>query len=193
MGSALLETGGAEAPSAAFDSSGNRLVIAQMAPDCAVVPDMTITWLSVPAPDCAEIRVRLSLWDLRERRQIATTSVVTGSEPRPAARALTAAKRISMLLEKGLIVSPAPPMALDLPEPSVATFSLSKMGFQSPAIEIVEALSRVALAPDPGIADACRRLPPAMANLGPAEWAKILPNETFRPICPNESASAAKL
>ena len=179
----LTEADGSSGVMAGFDATGSRLAMATDAPNCPMTIATNMTWMSVSVPSCPERRIKIEFWNIGQRKKTGATSFVMTPE--------------------GVTNGPpaAPPvgfgalLTVDLPDPSTvaltgATFnSVDSEGKRTLAVELTQRLVPF------GGADiirtaACERLPREVAEPNLSAWMALVPNEGFRPICPQAPAGA---
>jgi hypothetical protein len=166
-------------PAAAFSPSGRRLVIDTTRPACGMkTMSHPMTMLQMTVPSCPEFATTLAEWDLSSRTRLrevryehAPAQVAGGLPPFPGAPERRPASLLMPredAVERTVVEWPAQP---------------TTGGAASIAVErITERLSLDTA--DPLIEQACRRLPPTLRTIDAAEWARRLPGETLRVICP---------
>jgi hypothetical protein len=180
------EVDGGGTPFAAFDPTGTRLAIAREEPACGMVTEVTPALLTIRVPDCAERLIRLSLWDLRDRRRV--LQVTTPGSANAVSPAMMQGSMMLATATAQFGVAPAPPMRLDLPEPTRAVFTsevgrLRTEGTDN-VLEITPLRRSVTLRQDETtVRAACARVSREALPATPAAWAAKLPNEAFRKLC----------
>ena len=185
------EQDGAREMLAAIDPATDRLLVMRDAPNC---PMMTTTnpgtFMQLEVPSCDERRISLSLWDLRDRRQLPGTVFIQSPDPTTGAGPST-----PMGIAQAMMSEASPPTLMDLPEPGLATLSSVEGrvvgGAGDRTLELALVRQRVALSQAdllPGIA--CGRLPADLAVTDRVGWSMLVPSETYHAICPPRSLAA---
>jgi TIR domain len=172
------EPDGGNAPVAAFDATGDRLVVVRDAPDCPMKTVITPSWMPIQVPVCEERRLSLSLWDIRKRERIDEVEVVVRG----------GANTMPMF---GWQMMPIAGATLRLEPNDEVTLSSFEMAIKTetdpPRLEITEIRHEIAFGQEnPLLRLACARLPREFSEFGKEAWTSLIPAEAYRPICPSD-------
>jgi len=189
-----IEADYAGPPAGAFDRTGTRLVAIRDWPDCPMKDVQTKSMLPVLVPSCPDRRTTLSVWSLRSRKQVASTSIVRR-------QAEMADNSIGLAPTTSLFATRLPNSAratLDEADPPVVSFDgmatrvLKKS--DGLVLEMTYTRRRVSLGLNQSaIEDACARLPGTLAHLNEATWTALVPAESYREICPSDASTSPDL
>lgn len=164
---------------AAFSPTAKHLVTEATAPDCplkVVVHPMSM--LPTTVPSCADVRTRLTRWDLGTARMLGE---MTFRRRAPA----QAEAQVPM----PFMASPRAPATLAMVDDHtvrrvVTAWQLAPLQAPGPwTLEVVD--ERIDLGQTQvEVSWACRRLAPSMRELAADAWRRELPGETPAPLCP---------
>ncbi len=183
----LSDADGSSGVMAGLDATGLRVAMARDAPDCPMTIATTVAWMPTSVPSCPERRVKIEVWDLEKRKKISETSFVV--TPEGSTKDMPATPSVGF--------ARMAPFAIDLPDASAVTLTGATFhGFETGSVRTLSVewtQHRVSLSGEAAIqAEACERLPPAFAEPDLSAWMALVPNEAFRPICPQASAAAQR-
>ncbi len=185
----LTEADGSSGAMAGFDGTGSRLAMVTDAPNCPMTIATDMAWMTVSVPSCPERGIKIEFWDIGERKKTGATSFVM--TPEGPTNGPPAAPPVGFGFAGQALLT------VDLPDPSIvaltgATFnSVESEGKRTLAVELTQRLVPL------GGADiirtaACERLPREFAEPNLSAWMALVPNEGFRPICPQAPAGAPR-